>query len=84
VDKVVTPGERRYKTPVYVSGVKNTRRFLDWIRAKSGSKLVAQMKGKILMLVPETAGGFRATIGALRYLDANEGVSFHTFSLPED
>jgi hypothetical protein len=42
------------------------------------------MKGEILMMVPETADGFRATIGALRSLDANEGVSFHTFSLPED
>jgi hypothetical protein len=36
------------------------------------------------MLVPETADGFRATIGALPSLDENEGVSFHTFSLPED
>jgi hypothetical protein len=42
------------------------------------------MKGEILMLVPETADGCRATIGALRSLDANEGVSFHTFSLSED
>jgi hypothetical protein len=41
VDKVVPPGERRNKTPVYVSGVKNKRKFLDWIRAKSESKLVA-------------------------------------------
>jgi hypothetical protein len=84
VDKVVPHGERLNKTPVYVSGVKSTRKFLDWIRAKSESKLVAQMKGEILMLVPETADGFRATISALRSLDANEGVSFHTFSLPED
>jgi hypothetical protein len=36
------------------------------------------------MLVHETADGFRAPIGALRSLDANEGVNFHTFSLPED
>jgi hypothetical protein len=42
------------------------------------------MKGEILMLWPETADGFRATIGALRSLDVSEGVSFHTFSLPED
>jgi hypothetical protein len=41
------------------------------------------MKGEILMLLPETADGFRATIGALRSLDANEGVSFHTFSIPD-
>jgi hypothetical protein len=84
VDKVVLPGERRNKTPVYVSGVKIMRKFLEWIRAKSGSKLVAQMKGEILMLLPETADGFRATIGALRSLHDSEGVSFHTFSLPED
>jgi hypothetical protein len=49
---------------VYVSGVRNTRRFLNWFRAKSAIKLVAQMKGEILMLVPDTADGFRATIGA--------------------
>jgi hypothetical protein len=79
VDKVVPREERCNKTPVYVSGVKNTRKFLDWIRAKSESKLVAQMKGEILIQVPETADGFRATIGALRSLDANEDVSFHTF-----
>jgi hypothetical protein len=52
VDKVVPPGERRNKTPVYVSGVKSTRKFLDWIRARSESRLVAQMKGGILKLVP--------------------------------
>jgi hypothetical protein len=34
--------------------------------------------------VPETADGFRATIGALRSLGENKGVSFHTFSLPEN
>jgi excinuclease UvrABC nuclease subunit len=84
VDKVVPHGERRNKTPVYVSEVKNTRKFLDGIRATSESKLVSQMKGEILMLVPETADGFRATIAALRSLDTSEGVSFHTFSLPED
>jgi hypothetical protein len=36
------------------------------------------------MLVPETADGFRATIGVLRSLGEGEAVSFHTFSLPED
>jgi hypothetical protein len=83
-DKVVPPGERRNKTPVYVSGMKKTSKFLDWIRARSESKLVAQMKGEILMLVPESANGFRATIGALRSLDVSEGVTFHTSPLPED
>jgi hypothetical protein len=84
VEKVVPPGERRNKTPVYVSGVKNPRSFLEWIRKKSASKLVAQMKGEYLMLAPETADGFRATIDALRSLGEGVGVSFHTFSLPQD
>jgi hypothetical protein len=34
--------------------------------------------------VPETADGFRATIRVLRSLGESEGVSCHTFSLPED
>jgi hypothetical protein len=84
VNMLVPPGERRSKAPVYVSWVKNTRKFQDWIRAKSQSKLVAQVKGEILMLAPEAADGFRATIAALRSLDASEGVSFHTFSISED
>jgi hypothetical protein len=66
VDKVVPHGEIRKKTPVYVSGAKNTRRFLAWIRANLGCKLVAQMKGEILRLVPETADGFQTTFGALQ------------------
>jgi hypothetical protein len=64
--------------------VRNTRKFRDWICAKSASKLLAQTKEKILMLVPETADCFRATIGALRPLEEGKEVSFHTFSLPED
>jgi hypothetical protein len=36
------------------------------------------------MLVPETADGIRTTISALRSLGEGDGVSFHTFSLPED
>jgi hypothetical protein len=64
--------------------VRNTRKFLERIRAKTASKLLAQMKGEILMLVPETADGFRATIGALQSLREDKGVSFHTSSLPED
>jgi hypothetical protein len=71
---------------VYVSGLRNPRKFLKWIRAKTASKLLVQMKGEILMLVTETADGFRATIGALPSLrgGGGKGVSVHTFSLPED
>jgi hypothetical protein len=85
VEKEVSPpGKRSNKTLVYVTGVRNTRRLPEWIHAKSGSRIVAQMKGEYLMLVPETADGFRVTIGALKSLGEGEGMSFHTFSLPED
>jgi hypothetical protein len=36
------------------------------------------------VVVPATADGFRAVVCALRSLDGREGVSFHTFTLPED
>jgi hypothetical protein len=42
------------------------------------------LKGQTLMLVPEIADGFRASVGAMRSLDMGEGVSFRTFSVPED
>jgi hypothetical protein len=42
------------------------------------------MKGEILMLVPETAGNIRATIGAMGLLDGSVGVSFHNFFLPDN
>jgi hypothetical protein len=42
------------------------------------------MKGEYLMLVPETADGFQATIDALRSLGERDSVSFHTLSLLED
>jgi hypothetical protein len=60
--------------------VRNPRKFLKWIRAKTASKLQAQMKEEILMLVPETADGFQATIGALRSLAEGKEVSFHFLS----
>jgi hypothetical protein len=36
------------------------------------------------MVVTSTADGFRAAIRELRSLEGTEGVSFHTFTLPED
>jgi hypothetical protein len=45
---------------------------------------MGQMNGEILMLVPETADCFRATVGALRSLDVSGVVSFHIFSLLEE
>jgi hypothetical protein len=36
------------------------------------------------MVVPSTADGFRAAVSALRSLDVERGVSFHTLTLPDD
>ena len=45
---------------------------------------MAQLQGEKLMVVPSTAEGFRAAVSAPQSLDGEEGVSFHTFRLPED
>ena len=45
---------------------------------------MAQLKADRLLVVPSTADGFRAAVSALRSLDEKDGVSFHTFRLPED
>jgi hypothetical protein len=37
--------------------VRNTRKFLEWIREKTASKVLAQLRGETLMLVPETVRG---------------------------
>jgi hypothetical protein len=85
VEKEVSlPAERGNKSPVYVSEMRNRLEVLEWIGTKSGSRIVAQMRGEYIMLELVTADGFRATIGALKSLDEGEGVSFHTFPLPED
>jgi hypothetical protein len=80
----VPAGKRPNKTHIFISGVTDTRAFLAWLRASCPSDLTAQLKAEKLMVVPSTADGFRATASALRSLDGGEGVSFHTFSLPED
>jgi hypothetical protein len=36
------------------------------------------------MVVPSKDDGFRAAVGSFRSLDGKKGVSFHTFTLPED
>jgi hypothetical protein len=66
------------------SGERCKKNRLGWeIRAKSASKLVAQTKGELFMLVSETADG-SGIIGALRSLGESKGMNFHKFSLPED
>jgi DNA-binding transcriptional ArsR family regulator len=70
-------------TPIGTTVSAQVDKFVPHGAAKCASNLVVQKKEEILMLVPEVAGSFRATIGALRSLD-ERSVSFHTFSLPED
>jgi hypothetical protein len=79
----VAPACERHKTPIFVSGVSDTRGFITWLRTQYPSSVTAQLKAQKLMIVPRTADGFRVTVSALRSLDGSIGVSFHTFSLPE-
>jgi hypothetical protein len=66
----VPAGQRRSKTPIFVTGVTDTMGFPTWLRASCPCSLTAQLKTEKLMLVPSTADGFRATVSALRSLDA--------------
>jgi hypothetical protein len=52
--------------------LRNAPKFQDYNRTNYSSKLVNQMEVELLMLVPETADGFRATIGALSSLGDSE------------
>jgi len=80
----VPAGESPNKTPIFISGVSDTRSFLAWLRASCPGGLMSQLKGENFMVVPSTIYGFRAAVRALRSLDGKDGVSFHTFTLPED
>ena len=80
----VPAGQRRNRTPVFTTGVTDTRGFLAWLRSRCPKGLTAQMKGENLIVVPQTADDFRAAVSALKSLDMSKGVSFHTFSFPED
>ena len=77
-------GQRPNKTPIFITGAKDTLAFLAWLRASCPGGLMAQLKSEKLMVVPSTADGFRAAVSALRSLDGKDGVSFHIFTLPED
>ena len=77
-------GQRPNKTPIFILGVSDTRNFLAWLWASCPGDLMAQLKGEKLMVVPSTADGFRAAVSALRSHDGKDGVSFHTFTLPEN
>ena len=77
-------GESPNKTPIFISGVRETHAFLAWLRASCPGGLTAKLKSEKLMVVTLTADGFRAAVSALRSLGGRVGVSSHTFTLPED
>jgi hypothetical protein len=54
----VPAGQGPNKTPIFISGVTDTRAFLAWLRASCPSDLTAQLKAEKLMVVPSTADGF--------------------------
>jgi len=72
------------RTPIFISGVRVTRAFLACFRASCPDRLTPQLKAEKLMIVPSTANGFTAAVGALRSLDGENGMGFHTFTLPEE
>jgi len=77
-------GERPNNTPIFISGVGDTRSYHAWLRASCHGGLMAELKGEKLMVVPSIADGFRAAVSTLRSIDWKDGVSYHTFTLPED
>jgi len=78
----LSAGVRPNKNPIFISGARDTRAFLTWLRGSYPGGLTSQLKAEKLMVVLSTANGFRAAVSALRSID-REGVSFHTFRLPE-
>jgi hypothetical protein len=69
VNTCTPAGHRPNKTPIFITGVNDTRVFLPRLRASYPSDLTAQLKAENLMVVLSTADGFRATDSALRSLD---------------
>ena len=65
----LSAGERPNKTPIFISGARDTRAFLVWLRVSCPGSLSAQLKAEKLMVVPSTANGFRDAVSALRSLD---------------
>jgi len=79
----LSEGVRPNKKPIFIADVTDARAFLAclWAFCRGGPKV--QLKCEKLMVVSSTADGLRASIRALRFLNGKEGVSFHTFTLPE-
>ena len=62
-------GERSTKKPIFISGVRDARNFLVYMRASCPGCLTSQLMAEKLMVVPSTANDFRAAVSALPSLD---------------
>ena len=65
----LSAGERPNKIPIFISGARDTRAFLSWLRASCPGGLTIQLKAENLMVVPSIANDFRAAVSALRSID---------------
>jgi len=77
----LSAGERANKTPIFISGIRDTRAFLAWLRGSWPGGLKVQLKAEKLMVVPSTANGFRAAVSALRPIDGG-GCEFPHLHAP--
>jgi hypothetical protein len=81
-DTCVPKGRLPNKTPIFITGVKDIRAFLVWLRASCSSDLTAQLKVEKSMVAQSKTNGFRGTVSTLQSFEGIEGLSFHTFSFP--
>jgi hypothetical protein len=54
---------------IFISGFRDTRSFLAWLRASYHGDLMAQLKVKNLIVVPSNTEEFRAAVSALLSLN---------------
>ena len=64
--------ERPNNTPIFISGVRDTREFLAWLQANFSGGLTVQQRVEKLMVVPSNAKGFRAVDSALPSFDVGK------------
>ena len=72
------------KTLLFVTRVVYVAIFLRWLKQQTGGDGSARMQGDKLVLVPNIADCFSATVRVLRSIDPSNEVAFHNYSLPED
>ena len=71
MERQTAAGERINKNPLFVTGVVNVRLFLKWPKEENGGAGSARMQGDKLILVPNNADCFMATVRVLRSMDTS-------------